>query len=76
MKKHILPLFVIPVLAVSLIITTPVRAEKDLFLEAGFLQARNIVEALDFTLEDLNGRKVSLNDHRGKVIMLYFWSTW
>lgn len=31
--------------------------------------------APDFTLKDLNGSKVSLSNHRGKVVILNFWST-
>jgi cytochrome oxidase Cu insertion factor (SCO1/SenC/PrrC family) len=29
-----------------------------------------------FTLESLEGRKVSLADFRGKPVLLYFWATW
>ncbi|WP_127124509.1 TlpA family protein disulfide reductase [Pseudoflavitalea rhizosphaerae] len=29
-----------------------------------------------FTLFDLNGKKVSLSDFRGKVVVLDFWATW
>jgi hypothetical protein len=29
-----------------------------------------------FTLPDLAGRPVSLDDHRGRVVLLYFWATW
>lgn len=29
-----------------------------------------------FTLIDLEGRQVSLSDHRGKVVLLNFWATW
>ena len=31
---------------------------------------------LNFTLKDLNGRNVSLNASKGKVILLDFWATW
>ena len=31
--------------------------------------------APDFTLPDLNGKDVSLSDHRGKVVLLNFWGT-
>jgi len=29
-----------------------------------------------FTLEDLNGKKVSLSDYRGKAVLINFWATW
>jgi AhpC/TSA family len=29
-----------------------------------------------FTLETVEGRRVSLTDFRGKVVLLYFWATW
>jgi peroxiredoxin len=32
--------------------------------------------APDFTLKDGEGRKVSLSDFRGKVVLLNFWATW
>ena len=33
-------------------------------------------QAADFTLVDIRGRRVSLSDHRGKIIFLNFWTTW
>jgi cytochrome c biogenesis protein CcmG/thiol:disulfide interchange protein DsbE len=32
--------------------------------------------APDFTLEDLKGNEISLNDYKGKVLFLNFWATW
>jgi len=32
--------------------------------------------APDFTLEDSEGREVSLSDYQGKVVLLNFWATW
>lgn len=34
------------------------------------------VKAIDFSLPDLLGGKVSLADYKGKVIILDFWATW
>jgi hypothetical protein len=32
--------------------------------------------AADFTLEDLEGKKVALSDYRDRVVLAMFWSTW
>jgi peroxiredoxin len=32
--------------------------------------------APEFTLSSLDGKQVSLSDHRGKVVMVHFWATW
>jgi hypothetical protein len=32
--------------------------------------------AKPFALRDLDGRRVSLADHKGRVMLLYFWATW
>lgn len=29
-----------------------------------------------FTLQDINGKKVSLSDYRDKVVLVEFWATW
>ena len=33
-------------------------------------------DAPDFTVTDLQGKKLSLSDYRGKVVLLDFWATW
>jgi len=33
-------------------------------------------EAYNFKLEDLNGNKISLNEYRGKVVLINFWAYW
>lgn len=32
--------------------------------------------APDFSLEDINGNKVTLSDYKGKVVFLNFWAVW
>ena len=35
-----------------------------------------VVKAPDFELMSVKGEKVSLGQHRGKVVLLTFWTTW
>ncbi len=34
------------------------------------------IKAPHFTLKDLNGKEVKLEDHRGKIVFINFWATW
>ncbi len=34
------------------------------------------LRAVDFTLQDMKGVKVSLSDYRGKIVFMNFWETW
>jgi thiol-disulfide isomerase/thioredoxin len=40
------------------------------------IHERRNVPAEDFTLRDLDDRKVRLSDLRGKIVLLNFWTTW
>ncbi len=44
------------------------------FSEAGVEKFRVAVEAPDFTLKELGGGKVSLNELKGKVVLLNFFA--
>ncbi len=43
-------------------------------MDTDFTRLKNGNPAPDFTLEDLNGNKVSLSDFKGKWVYLNFWS--
>lgn len=34
------------------------------------------IQKIDFTLQDLHGKKVTLSALRGKIVMVNFWATW
>ena len=34
------------------------------------------VQKADFTLEDMHGKKVTLSELRGKIVLVNFWATW
>ncbi len=53
-------------------------SEKDYWEEVGVLKIDKTkpVPAPPFTLNSIDGRKVSLRDFRGKVVFLNFWTTW
>jgi peroxiredoxin len=35
-----------------------------------------VAEKVDFTLQDLDGKSVSLSDYRGKWVIVNYWATW
>ncbi|MBU1343489.1 MAG: redoxin domain-containing protein [Proteobacteria bacterium] len=76
MKKNFAALTAVLMCSMFLFMPVLTVAAEDPFLDAGFIQARKKVAAFDFTLEDLSGRKVRLTDFRGKVVLLFFWTTW
>jgi peroxiredoxin len=49
-----------------------------LFVKAGQILAANDaeIEKADFTLKDLHGKKFTLSELRGKIVLINFWATW
>ena len=45
-------------------------------MNLGIALPQDTVEAVDFELEDLDGKKRSLSSYRGNVVLLNFWATW
>jgi peroxiredoxin len=50
--------------------------EEDLFSKIKISPIKGDKKTPDFSLEDLNGKKVGLKQFRGKIILLNFWATW
>jgi cytochrome oxidase Cu insertion factor (SCO1/SenC/PrrC family) len=76
MKKFTTVLTAVLMMFIFLSVPVSTMAAEDPFTDAGFIQTKKQVSALDFTLEDLEGRQVQLSSFRGKVVMLLFWTTW
>ncbi len=55
--------------------SSPVLGETP-FAEMGVIQPKIRVEAPAFTLTSLDGEERSLDEFKGKVILLNFWATW
>jgi len=50
--------------------------EEDLYSKIRISLIKGDKKAPDFSLVDLNGKKVGLKQFRGKIILLNFWATW
>jgi thiol-disulfide isomerase/thioredoxin len=73
MKKHYLLAFFLLVLLCPY--SSPAE-DLDLLKKLHFVPQAGSVPAPFFTAENLEGKKMSLDDFRGKVVILNFWATW
>ncbi len=48
----------------------------DYMKELAIVRFDEKIKAQNFILKDLDGNDVSLEDHRGKIILINFWATW
>lgn len=62
-------------LGVMLLATSGLGAEPD-FAALQVQRYESPKPAPAFALPDLSGHTVRLADQRGKVVLLYFWTTW
>ena len=51
-------------------------AVEDPMSAAGVLRFKERRSAPEFALEDMQGKRVKLEDLRGKLVLLDFWATW
>ena len=54
----------------------PLWGKEDHLAKFGVYKLDKKIDAPEFTLLDLEGRKRSLSDFQGRFIMLNFWATW
>jgi len=60
-----------------LVVTTHVdKRTEDSLGQMGVSRVKETIDAHLFTLPDLEGRKRSLSEFKGKFVMLNFWATW
>ncbi len=51
-------------------------AKEDLYSKFGVKRLKIEPLAPVFTLKNLDGKEINLEDYRGKVVLLNFWATW
>jgi peroxiredoxin len=49
---------------------------SDPYVAMGITRPDHVLPAHNFSLATLDGKHTSLNDYRGKVVLLNFWATW
>ncbi len=74
-KVFLRSLFLVLLLLVSFVPTAEGQKD-DLFLKIRIHSLKGNKGAPDFSLQDLNGKKVQIKQYKGKVIFLNFWATW
>ncbi|MBI5892912.1 MAG: TlpA family protein disulfide reductase [Deltaproteobacteria bacterium] len=64
------------VFVISIFLPASAYAGQNLFAAAGIEQVNGKPPAKEFSLETMEGKKVSIGDFKGKVVFLNFWATW
>jgi cytochrome oxidase Cu insertion factor (SCO1/SenC/PrrC family) len=74
-KKIVILLFFFGIVAVLLPFSSNALSRNPLSA-AGFMDFKEKNAAPDFILKDLEDNPVQLDTFQGKVVLLYFWTTW
>ena len=73
---HLFSLTIVIVFLISYIFEDRARGETHFIESLSLIRIDEKIKAQNFALKDLNGNEVHLEDYRGKVIFLNFWTTW
>ena len=76
MKKNLLLAAVAVVLVAAAILVDMRWMQRNSTKPSGATSASNLPDAPNFALPDLQGANVSLEQYRGKVVLVNFWATW
>lgn len=69
-------IILIVLMAIGVVIIVLLQLKDSPFNPPGKPQLGKGMPAPDFSLPDLEGKKVSLTDFKGKVVLLNIWATW
>lgn len=58
----------------SIFITGPAAAQTT--APSSFNEFKDKIKAPDVNLLDTEGNRVKLTDYKGKLVLLFFWTTW
>ena len=78
-RRRVAPMGIVPVFLLLLALATPLDADEE---TRRLLQALLVdtpvppAAAPQFSLPELNGGAIRLTDLQGRIVMLYFWTTW
>lgn len=56
--------------------TLPEQLERSKAVEARLVETKTGVPAFQFNYPDINGKKASLTDLKGKIVLIDMWATW
>ena len=74
-KNRLIKILVLPVLLLFFL-GVPSQGHQDSFKLMGIVKPKRVKPAPSFSSVDLNGKKINLEDFKGKSILLNFWATW
>jgi peroxiredoxin len=74
MRKTLI--FTIAILLIPSLLPAAGKITAEEYKAVGLQALKEGTRSIDFELQDLSGKKVSLSSLKGKVVFLNFWATW